>query len=187
MRTAWRKAGNRYAFTLVELLVVVTIISALVSLMSTGLAGAREGARRTRCAANLRQLATATTCYVELYKDFPLHESRGVIDQFEVPADSWLCPSDRKRPEFLMGSSYNYLAYNAMFNPYNTAPHPPSTKRAYRTYQNDSHHMLYWDAFEWHKGRQAVTYDGVVREEGFFQNVTPRPAWLDPLDPYPND
>lgn len=174
-------------FTMVELLVVVSIIGMVMSLLSTGLAGSREAARRARCATNLRQLAIATVAYVDLCKDFPMHESRGVVAPFEVESETWLCPSDLKRPQFMAGSSYNYLAYNAMFDPRNPNPHPPLTKRAYRAYQTNSKLMLYWDAFEWHRCRNAVTFDGTVRQEDFFQYVIPRPAWLDPMDPYPAD
>lgn len=56
----WRKR----AFTLVELLVVVGIIAVLIALLLPALAPARENTRRTACASNLRQLATAFVMYV---------------------------------------------------------------------------------------------------------------------------
>jgi prepilin-type N-terminal cleavage/methylation domain-containing protein len=52
-------------FTLVELLVVITIIGMLAALILPALGAARETARRTKCQNNVRELARATRVYVE--------------------------------------------------------------------------------------------------------------------------
>jgi len=54
---------SRRAFTLVELLVVIGIIALLVAILLPALTAAREMARRTACASNLRQLALAVHLY----------------------------------------------------------------------------------------------------------------------------
>jgi len=54
---------NRFAFTLVELLITVAIISVLAALLSVACAGARERARRVVCINNLHQIGT----YFDLY------------------------------------------------------------------------------------------------------------------------
>ena len=59
------KTRRRNGFTLIELLVVIAIISLLVSILIPSLAKARDLARRTVCAANLRSVGIAYQMYVQ--------------------------------------------------------------------------------------------------------------------------
>jgi prepilin-type N-terminal cleavage/methylation domain-containing protein len=59
------------AFTLVEVLVVIAIIGILVAISLPAINSAREAARRSSCANNLSQLATAINVHEEAHKTFP--------------------------------------------------------------------------------------------------------------------
>ena len=67
---------SRLGFTLIELIVTVTIIAILVSISVTTINRVRESARKVACASNLRQLGMAILAYANSNKNaFPQYNN----------------------------------------------------------------------------------------------------------------
>lgn len=59
------RAHRRRAFTLIEILIVLTIIGILAAILFPVFSNAREAARRTTCASNLKQIGQGIAMYVQ--------------------------------------------------------------------------------------------------------------------------
>ena len=82
--------SSRNGFTLVELLVVIAIIAILVGILLPAVQMIREGARRTECMNNVRQLALGAMNYESAHGHLP----SGITGPNARPhgSQSWLQP-----------------------------------------------------------------------------------------------
>jgi prepilin-type N-terminal cleavage/methylation domain-containing protein/prepilin-type processing-associated H-X9-DG protein len=78
-------AARRQGFTLVELLVVISIISLLVAILLPALGKARDQARTLQCAANVRSLHSVMNTYMFDNKEYILMATEGA-SALSIPA-----------------------------------------------------------------------------------------------------
>lgn len=132
-------------FTLVELLVVVSIIALLIAMLLPAIERARHTARLLMCASNLRQIGVGLMTYVSEWGEYPPpgHVSVYIIWENGSPFDNrqnlvdiaagaskdiYFCPLFRgARPKdstgssqysddfFVHANSRHYVAYNMLF------------------------------------------------------------------------
>lgn len=115
-----RPSSFRNGFTLVELLAVIAIIALLISILLPVLAKAREQAKRTQCASNLRQIGASIQMFAQENKlRVPLGDSTSVsagfigcqymtymnnaefftlVQNYNADIQLWACPTTEKLP-----------------------------------------------------------------------------------------
>lgn len=108
---------KRLAFTLVELLVVIAIIGILVGLLLPAINAARESARRTNCASNMRQVGIAMNLFCDVHRGaFPQSAHTDAdrswiytLAPFVESCDAIrICPTDKKSNERLAAKMTSY-------------------------------------------------------------------------------
>lgn len=145
--------NNMRGFTLLELLLVISVIAILISITLPALNGGREFAKQTMCQKNFNQLAVITTDYYNQYKGLPWApddpmgdmDREGTPSYFEQFATILKCPkgarlSDRgstdsryfyffgwkitNGAEFIFPSEELYHKYNLMYMSYDAVNKP---------------------------------------------------------------
>src|SRR3954451_22208045 len=113
---------RRRGFTLVELLVVISIIAVLIGLLLPAVQKVREAANRLTCANNLKQLGLACHTFPDTYGWLPPNRLDDIV------TDGYATWAVLLLPYLEQGNLYNQWNINALYSKQTTAATQVSLK-----------------------------------------------------------
>ncbi|MHC5082581.1 MAG: type II secretion system protein [Planctomycetota bacterium] len=114
--------SERQGFTLIEILVVISVIALLLGILVPTLSSAKESARRTVCLSNVRQLDIALKLYIDDHDDrIPPRDYDGGsvwvvrLEPYYQNRKLLRCPTDRGEVDrsYLMNGFIDYFAVHS--------------------------------------------------------------------------
>ncbi|MCJ8330336.1 MAG: type II secretion system protein [Lentisphaeria bacterium] len=117
MRSRMIEKPTRARFTLIELLIVISILFILMGLILGAFGLVRKKSRRAVCSSNLRQLGLAVHLYVNDYRDrLPVSERLAIHNHLEAytsGAEIYQCPGDLEDDGLFAteGTSYEWNVF----------------------------------------------------------------------------
>ena len=178
------------AFTLVELLTVITILGMLVGMISPSLQRVRAKAETTACQSNLRQIGTAVWLYIpdngnkfpsinnswgeQVFTNAGVTNLLGTLSPYGLTAKALACPADLRSKE----SYYRRYTNSYEFLPFSSdeeAASGSATIYARSTFEIPFRRLtLAWDATNAHS--DGYGYNG-VRADNTVYSKTNKPIY----------